>query len=669
MKKNTLCINGMLCMLLVIFFVGCGPRETKMNDYPIRPLAFNEVELKDAFWTQRIETNHQVSIPVALHQSVITGRVRNFEIAGGLAEGDFQSDYPFDDSDVFKIIEGASYSLQMFPDPGLEAFIDSLVWIIQQAQEDDGYLFTYRTIHGDGSHPWIGNNRWERTHVLSHELYNMGHMYEAAVAHHRLTGRNNFLDLAIKNADLILREIGPGKFETYPGHQEIEIGLAKLYRVTGNQQYLDLAKYFLDARGHDHIGEPPFRDGDSRTYDQSHKPVTEQTEAVGHAVRALYMYSGMADVAALTGNHDYIRAINRLWEDVTHTKLYVTGGIGSQGGHEGFGPAYDLPNLSAYCETCAAIANVFWNHRLFLLHGDAKYIDVMERSLYNNVLSGVSLSGDYFFYANPLESDGRHERREWFGCACCPSNITRLIPSVPGYMYAHDRHNIYVNLYASSDARFSLGDREVTLSQVSDMPWDGTVNIRIRPGEPARFRLHLRIPGWAQDKPVPGDLYTFAGKPGGQATVLLNGKVQPLRLNKGYLVIDRTWKEGDEVRIELPLDVRYLVSHPAVEANRNKLAVQRGPLVYAVEWPDTEDNSVLDMTIGENTTLTPVYKNNLLGGVVALEGIAKGSRQLPEGGKESFDKKFMAIPYYGWAHRGKGEMMVWMPASPEAAEK
>jgi uncharacterized protein len=548
MKKYTLLIP----VLIFLVLSACGQIEQTDGDYPIKPSLFTSVEVKDDFWATRIRTNHEVTIPVSIHQSFITGRIRNFEIAGGLFEGDFQSDYPFDDSDVFKIIEGASYSLAVFPDPELEQLVDSLIWIIGQAQEDNGYLYTWRTIHGDDSHPWIGSQRWERTHVMSHELYNVGHMYEAAVAHYQLTGKRNFLDIAIKNADLILEEIGPGKFETYPGHQEIEIGLAKLYRVTGNKAYLDQAKYFLDARGRDDIGEPPFWHGEPRLYDQAHEPVTEQTEAVGHSVRALYMYSGMADVAALTGNREYIRAIDRLWEDVVYKKTYLTGGIGAQGGHEGFGDPYELPNLSAYAETCAGIANVLWNHRLFLLHGDARYIDVLERSLYNNVLSGVAVTGDRFFYPNPLESHGQHRRSEWFGCACCPSNLNRFIPSVPGYIYAQRDRDIYVNLFISSETSFDMDGMRVHIEQSSDMPWEGDVRLLVNPEQSGKFSLRVRIPGWAEDSPMPGDLYRFSDKSSEAVEVRVNGEKMRSRREKGYVVLDRTWAGGRCGRGETP---------------------------------------------------------------------------------------------------------------------
>ncbi len=646
---------------IIIFFLTVnvyGKNDNNNRIYPFDPVPFNNIEIKDDFWSERIKTNHEVTIPVSIHQSDITGRIKNFKIAGGLAEGDFQSDYPFDDSDIFKIIEGGSYSLEMFPDPELEEKVDSLIWLIGEAQEDDGYLYTHLTIEGPYSHPWIGE-RWEKTHDLSHELYNMGHMYEAAVAHYQLTGRRDFLDIAIKNADLILEEIGPDKFETYPGHQEIEIGLVKLYRVTGNEDYLDQAKYFLDARGHEDIGEPG-------EYDQSHKPVTEQNEAVGHAVRALYMYSGMADVAAMTGEEEYISAIDHLWENVVHSKLYVTGGVGSGETPEGFGPDYSLPNR-AYCETCAGIANVFWNHRMFLHHGDAKYIDVLERTLYNNVLSGVALTGDEFFYPNPLVSHGDDSRSEWFGCACCPANINRFIPSVPGYIYAQRDNDLYVNLYVSSETSFELDNNSVDLTQTSDLPWAGNVELEIQPEEASQFKIKARIPGWADNNAVPGDLYSFINETEDDIQIRVNGElIEPAR-EKGYAIIDRNWQQGDIVEINFPMEIMSIESHPEVEANIDRVALQRGPLVYAAEWPEFEDESVLDIILDPGTPLSAEFDSELLHGMTVLEGMAKGSKRDEDGEVETFDKPFTAIPYYAWAHRGEGEMAVWLATNIEAA--
>jgi DUF1680 family protein len=402
------------------------------NDYPIRPVPFTSVKVTDAFWAPRIKLNHDVTIPIALKQCYITGRVDNFKVAGHLKEGKFCTEFPFDDTDIYKIIEGASYSLQTSPDPQLEARIDTLIYYVGKAQEPDGYLYTTRTIDPAHPHPWSGKERWINESNGSHELYNCGHLYEAAVAHFLATGKRTFLDIAIKNADLLVRTFGPGKLAKSPGHQIVEMGLVKMYRVTGKKEYLDLAKFFLDCRGN------------GSEYSQDNKKVIDQSEAVGHAVRATYMYSGMADVAALTGNMDYLHAIDRIWNDVVTSKLYITGGIGAIGDHEGFGAKYELPNMSAYNETCASIGNIYWNYRLFLLHGESKYYDVLEQTLYNGMISGISLSGDHFFYPNPLESMGQHSRSEWFGCACCPSNVCRFIPSIPGYMYGQTDSRLYV---------------------------------------------------------------------------------------------------------------------------------------------------------------------------------------------------------------------------------
>jgi len=419
MNRNPYISILWLCLIIITSCTNKSFKKAK-NSYPIIPILFTDVQLHDNFWLPRILKNTEVTIPIAFKQSEETGRIKNFEIAGGLTQGTFCSKYAFDDSDVFKIMEGAAYSLMIKPNPELEAYLDSLIYKISMAQESDGYIYTNRTILGDSAHEMAGPERWSQVSEHSHELYNVGHMYEAAVAHYEVTGKTSFLDIAIKNADLIDREFGWGKIEKYPGHQEIEIGLVKLYRITGDPRYLDLAKFFLDVRG-----------ADGWEYNQAHQKVVDLQEPVGHAVRALYMYSGMADVAALTGDQAFLSAINTIWENIVNKKIYITGGVGQSGGNEGFGPDYELPNLTAYCETCASIANVFWNHRMFLLSGEAKYIDVLERTMYNALLSGVALSGNLFFYPNPLESDSSHKRKEWFGCACCPSNICRFLPSVP----------------------------------------------------------------------------------------------------------------------------------------------------------------------------------------------------------------------------------------------
>ncbi|MDR0658585.1 MAG: glycoside hydrolase family 127 protein [Mediterranea sp.] len=620
----------------VICFAGCGKGEDKQHsDYPIHSVSFTEVKFSDDFWAPRIKTNQEVTIPIALHQCEITGRVDNFRKAAGLMEGYFNTEYPFDDTDIYKILEGASYSIQMFPNPALEAKTDTLITLIQQAQEPDGYLFTARTAGEPGNlHKWVGEKRWEKTPDLSHELYNCGHLYEAAVAHYQATGKRSLLDVAVKSADLLVREFGPDKLTYEPGHQIVEMGLVKLYRVTGKKEYLNLAKFFLDLKGK----------GERGAYCQSHKPVTEQDEAVGHAVRAVYMYSGMADVAALTGDSAYQQAIDRIWDNVVSKKYYINGGIGARHHGEAFGDNYELPNHSAYCETCAAIGNVYWNHRQFLNHGEAKYYDVLERTLYNGVISGISLSGDHFFYPNPLEAHGDYTRSEWFGCACCPSNLCRFMASIPGYVYAWKEDQVYVNLYVDSHTEIKAAHQTITLNQKTQYPWDGKINIEIDPQKTAAFTLKLRIPGWVQDKPVPSDLYTYlrTGKP--EITVSLNNETIDYEIGAdGYMALNRKWNRGDVVSLSLPMEIKRTITNECVEANKNRVSVERGPILYCLENIDNNHN-VLETALADNAPLEHKWEPDLLGGVVTISG--NGTK---------------AIPYYAWDNRGKSEMIVWLP--------
>lgn len=619
--------------------------------YPIQPVPFSQVTLTDSFWLPRVRINHEVTIPIAFRHCETTGRIKNFEVAGGMKEGTFSTTYPFDDSDVFKIVEGASYSLQTFPDPVLDAYLDSLIFKFSMAQEDDGYLYTNRTILGDSGHEWIGTERWQNTHLYSHELYNMGHLFEAAAAHYTATGKRNLLDVAIRAADRIDEDFGWDARVTYPGHQEIEIGLVKMYNVTGEKRYLDLAKFFLDAR----------RDGPE--YCQAHLPVTEQREAVGHAVRATYMYSGMADVAAILKDTAYVRAITDIWEDIAYTKMYVTGGIGASGGNEGFGEPYHLPNATAYCETCASIGYIFFNYRLFLMHGQAKYYDVLERILYNAMLSGVSLSGDRFFYPNVLESDGRHQRSEWFGCACCPSNICRFIPSVPGYVYASDDQGIFVNLYMSNEGSVPLGRDTVKLVQTGDYPWDGRISIKVFPEREKSFVLRLRIPGWAQNTAVDGDLYRFTDVLAPSWKLQVNASGAEFRMENGYACIERTWEPGDSVILDLPMPVRMLVADERVKSDSGMVAIQRGPLVFAAEWADNEDGRVLNVFLDDwHAAAVTDFEPGLLGGTQTISLKGKAERSYSE---EGFILQMPAdikmIPYHLWNNRGPGEMRVWIP--------
>lgn len=645
------------CVLLIL---GCVKKKTSTDDYPIRPVPFSAVKLSDNFWAPRIKKNADITIPIAFHHCESTGRIRNFDIAGGIDTGKFQSIYPFDDSDVFKIIEGASYSLQTFPDPKLEAYIDALIYKIGLAQEEDGYLYTNRTIaemHGGiGLHEWANEKRWLNDSISSHELYNIGHLYEAAAAHYQATGKKSLLDIATRSADLVIKDIGWDKLRIYPGHQVIEIGLVKLYRVSGEKKYLDLARFFLDVRG-----------PNGARYNQADKRVINQSEAIGHAVRATYMYSGMADIAALEDDSAYLNAITRIWEDIVYKKMYLTGGIGQTGGNEGFDDPYVLPNMSAYCETCASIGDIFFNYRLFLLHGESKYIDILEKTLYNSMLSGVSLSADRFFYPNPLESDGQHSRSAWFGCACCPSNIVRIIPSIPGYIYAVREDAIYVNMFMDNEALIDLGKNKIKISQKADFPWHGKVILTINPEKRSKFTLKVRIPGWTMNEAIPGDLYRFTDKISQPVAFNINGVNTPISMADGYAVIARKWEAGDKVEFELPMTVRKIIADQRVWADANKIAMQRGPLVYCAEWPDNNSGKVLNMMINEDAYFTPEFDSTILNGVYVLRSTGYQTKRNLKGGTDRLaEEPLIMIPYFAWNNRGPGQMMVWLPVTEGA---
>jgi len=644
-----------------VFIILYGCSKNSDADYPIQPVPFTSVKLTDNFWAPRIKKNADVTIPIAFSYCESSGRVKNFEIAGGLDTGTFRTIYPFDDSDVFKIIEGAAYSLQTFPDPELDAYLDTLIWKIGLAQEDDGYLYTNRTIAemhgGKGLHEWASKNRWELDSILSHELYNIGHLYEAAVAHYQATGKRSLLDIAIKSADLVDRDFGYEGVKVYPGHQVIEMGLVKLYRATGDKRYLDLAKFFLDIRG---------PKGDA--YNQAHKRVVDQIEAVGHSVRATYMYSGMADIAAIEKNSEYLNAISRIWEDIVYGKIYLTGGIGATGGNEGFADPYVLPNMSAYCETCASIGNIFTNHRLFLLHGDGKYIDILEKTLYNSMLSGVSLSADRFFYPNPLESDGQHERQAWFGCACCPSNVARFVPAIPGYVYGTTKNELYVNLYISNDAGIELGNKKIRVSQKADFPWNGNVELTVDPEVQSKFKIMLRIPGWARNEAIPGDLYKFADQNNAGYSISVNGEILTPEIIDGYAVINRRWGKGDKIVLDLPMPVRRVIADGRIKDDINKIGVQRGPLVYCAEWPDNNEGKVLNLVIDEGSSFTTEFVPGLLEGTQVIKTSGSQTRRRLDGGIETSEKEEVTlIPYALWNNRGPGQMMVWLPLKAESA--
>ena len=633
------------------------------RDYPVKPVPFTSVHFTDAFWAPRLEINRKVTIPFAFKKDEETKRIYHFERAAAVLRGETLTDksppgYPFDDTDVYKVIEGAAYALNVEPDPKLESYVDGLIDKIAAAQEADGYLYTTRTIDPQKPHPWAGTKRWELEKVDSHELYDLGHLYEAAVAYYQATGKRKLLDVALKSADLLDHTFGPGKQSIWPGHQITEMGLAKLYRATGDVRYLNLAKFMLDVRG------PDGSKGAGRKYNQSHMKVTEQTEAVGHAVRATYMYSGMADVAALVGDPSYVNAIDKIWGDVTEKKIYITGGIGATGSGEAFGSAYELPNMTAYNETCAAVGNDYWNQRLFLLHGDAKYVDVFERTLYNGLISGVSLDGQSFFYPNPLESAGQHRRSPWFGVACCPGNITRFLPSLPGYVYAQQRDTIYVNLFVGSTADIKLDNgQQVRIVQETRYPWDGAIKMTITPARSSMLTMNVRIPGWARNEPIPSSLYSFVDRNDEPVVLRVNGKQMPVAVEKGYVSVKRKWKKGDVIELNLPMPVRRIQANELVIADRGRIALQRGPIVYAVEWPDNADGHVRNLVVPNDSALTAEFKPDLLNGVAVIKGKAVSLAYNQQGTVDKREQTFTAIPYYAWANRGPGEMTVWISNS------
>lgn len=643
-----------VAIIASLFLLSCStqPKEAKPEhaEYPINGVSFSDVQVNDIFWLPKIETNRKATIPASFQKCEETGRLENFLIAGGKMEGTVRGDMPFDDTDVYKIIEGASYSMTTIPDPKLDAYVDSLIEIIGIGQEEDGYLTTWKTI--DPTHSpaeWCPpGERWEGL-AWSHELYNAGHMYEAAAAHYHATGKTNFLDIATKNADLLVAVFGADKNPQVPGHQIVETGLIKLYQITDKKEYLDLARHFIDFRG----------DSTKRElwgpYNQDHVPVVEQDEAVGHAVRAVYMYAGMTDIAALYKDAAYSNAVDQLWNNVVNKKIYITGGVGAKHDGEAFGENYELPNLTAYNETCAAIANVYWNYRMFLLHGDSKYIDVLERSLYNGVISGVALDGTNFFYPNPLSCDmhyhfnsgGSLTREPWFDCSCCPSNMCRFMPSVPGYIYAQKDNDIYVNLFVQSSTSVKMAGSEVKIDQETKYPWDGKVKISVTPEKASQFAVRVRIPGWAQNQPLPGDLYSYTNAPAAKPEILVNGEKVSYETEQGYAVLDREWNTGDEVELSLPMQVRTVKASELVEADKGKVALERGPIVYCVEEKDNPE--IGSIKVSAETQFESNYDADLLAGVEVVKASGRTKAET-----------FTAIPYFVWNNRGANKMDVWL---------
>ena len=634
-KKIIYLLAGLSCL------ASCA--QTTDNQNIATPVDFTCVSITDSFWKHRIDINAQVTIPHSIQKCYDEGRVDNFLAAAGIKEGRFNGHWGFNDSDVYKVLEGMAFSYSVNKDPAMLAQMDTLVSYIAASQQSDGYLYTPWTLRAkDYAEIYCTYDKEPYDNLIqSHEFYNMGHMYEAAVAHYIATGQKNFLNIALKSADHIYGLFGPGKREAVPGHEEIEIGLLKLYGVTGNVRYMDLAKLFMDRRGHGLLG--------GETYYQDHLPIVEQTEAFGHSVRANYLYTAMAQYAALTGDAAYTAAVDSLWANVVGKKMYITGGMGAYYDGERYGDNYDLPNLS-YAETCASIAGVFWARNMFSLHAEGQYFDVLERILYNGLISGISLDGTRFFYPNVMSNEnagafnrGNYGRAEWFDCSCCPTNDVRFISSLPGYVYAVKGNEVFANLYVSNEASFPVEGTQVKLSEKTEYPWKGDVSITV--GTSAYFALSLRIPLWAQGHPLPGDLYSYVGGEDSSWSIEVNGIAVNCAPLHGYCRIAREWKEGDVVTLKMEMNPRIVAANELVEADRGKLAVECGPLVYCAESVDNPGMNVFKSGVAPETTFTE--------GVTSIEGTLVKTLT-------SSDSGLTLIPYYAWSHRGPSDMTIWL---------
>jgi DUF1680 family protein len=619
----------------------------------ITPVNFSQVQINDDFWSPRINTVTNVTIPVCINQTeVVTPRIRNFEKVSR-KQGEKHEGIYYDDSDVYKALEAIAYSLKNHPDKKLEAKADEWIDKIAAAQLPDGYLNTYYTLSGL-------DKRW--TDMEKHEDYNAGHLIEAAVAYYNTTGKRKFLEVAMRVADNIDSTFRLKDRHWVSGHEEIELALVKLYKATGKEKYLDLADWYLQQRGHGYGKGAIWTNRQmGEKYCQDDVPVKEQTQIEGHAVRAMYLYTGAADVGAAKNDPGYLRSMNTIWEDVVFRNMYITGGIGSSGHNEGFTTDFDLPNGDAYCETCASVGMVLWNERMNLLTGNSKYVDVLERSLYNGALDGLSLSGDRFFYGNPLSAAGNYQRSEWFGTACCPSNIARLVESLGNYIYASAANDVFVNLFVGSNASIQLNNNKVQLKQETNYPWNGQIKLTVTPEKTAAFPLHVRIPGWVKDEPVPGSTYKYINKPDSAVSITLNGKPAVYKMENGYAVLNNKWKKGDVIALNLPMQVRMVQATDSIKADKNKIALQRGPLMYCVEQLNNADVKQ-SFIIPDNAVFNASFDKDLLNGVMVLKANVPVIKPSEDGKGVSTDAgTITAIPYYSWANRGHSQMDVWLP--------
>lgn len=645
----------MLRLLVVaLVLMSSGVLHAAPKDYPVLPVPFTDVKVTGGFWQQKMDVAVHNLVPYCLEKCEQTGRIANFAVAGGLEEGSHRG-AGFNDSDLAKIVEGAAYVLAIKRDPKFEAYVDDIIRKIISAQEPDGYLFTQRK-RGDLAGRWV-----DLAH--SHEMYNVGHMMEAAVAYYQATGKRALLDAMCKNADLLCRTFHEDGIHQPDGHQEIELALVRLYRATGDEKYLKQAKFFCDQRGRkDRKTARGETGGLQGTYAQDHIPVIEQDKAVGHAVRGAYLYCAMADVAAIMGDRKYQSAVDKIWENVVGTQMYVTGAIGSSWGlGEAFGGDYDLPNMTGYCETCGAISNAMWNYRMFLLHGDGKYMDVFERCVYNQFLGGMGLDGKSFYYTNPLGSARGNVRAPWHDCACCPSNDARFLPGMPGFAYAVKGNSVYVNMFMDTSADVKTSAGVVNIKQQTNYPWEGAVKLTVNPARSGKFALRVRIPGWAQGRPVPSKLYTYLNPKVEPIVLKVNGKAEAIKQESNYAVLDRTWKKGDVVELNLPMPVQRVVCDPNCKWNVDKVVIERGPIVYAVEGIDVADNRVFSVLLNDSAQLKPEFRKDLLGGVTVIKGTAQEAfRMADRVSIETKPKEITAIPSYAWANRGQYPYVVWL---------
>ena len=643
--KNSLVVAGLLS---AGFSVNAQQALLKLE-----PVSFSQVSITDNFWKPKIDKVATKTLAACIYQTeVATPRIKNFEKVAR-KKGEKHEGIFYDDSDVFKALEAMAYSLKTHPSAEMQAKCDEWIDKIAAAQQPDGYLNTFYTLNEI-------NNRY--TDMSMHEDYNAGHMIEAGVAYFNATGKRKLLDVCIRWADHFDALFGPDKRHWVTGHQELELALVKLFRTTKNDKYLKLSNWLLSERGHRNAKGYTWTDWKDTAYAQDVLPVKEQTQITGHAVRAMYLYTGAADVAALTGDEGYMKAMKAVWEDVVLRNMYITGGIGSAGSNEGFSQDYDLPNEQAYCETCASVGMVFWNQRMNALTGESKYIDVLERSLYNGALDGLSLSGDRFFYGNPLASRGQHQRREWFGTACCPANIARLVASLGDYIYAKNDNGIWINLFVGSNTKQVIGKNEITITQQTNYPWDGKVKVTVDPSKRGRFNIRIRIPGWSRAMPVPGDTYFVNfSVPQSLMPVTINGKPIAYEQENGYMVISREWKKGDIVEFEFLMNSHLVTSRKEIKQNENRVAIERGPLVYCIEGADN-DNKAWNILLPENTTFTTTNQKVLDEPIVAIQATVPVVQVSNDGNSiNTVSKQITAIPYYVWANRGKNEMQVWLP--------